>query len=86
MSMVICNRMKIDCRKLEFEIFEVQIVAFFMFWKESDLCGGAHSTVDSVLANRPAAPRSILGQGISKVLYFLMSPRDLSTAIALLRV
>jgi len=30
--------MKIDCRKLEFEIFEVQIVAFFMFWKESDHC------------------------------------------------
>ena len=30
--------MKIECSKLELEIFEVQILAFFMFWKESDHC------------------------------------------------
>ena len=36
--MVISNRMKINCRKLELEIFQVQVVAFFMFWKESDHC------------------------------------------------
>ena len=45
-----------------------------------------HSTDGSVLAYRLAAPGSILGQGVSKFLSFLMLPRDLSIAIAQLRV
>ena len=48
---------------------EGKMVGFLLYVKIQQrglLVGGPHSTVDSFLAYCPAAPGSILGQGVSK--------------------